>query len=130
MAMLCVLALERHGVKPSDGDILVTGAAGGVGSVAVALLAKLGYTVAAVTGRPAEADYLRQMAIVSMAVNQLVEAMDLLERSQGGTALRESGSFHRRQRDFRAMPLHINVHQDRVTHQVGRLVLGIELDAF
>ncbi len=79
---------------------------------------------------PTEADYLRQMAIVSMAVNQLVEAMDLLERSQGGTALRESGSFHRRQRDFRAMPLHINVHQDRVSHQVGRLVLGIELDAF
>jgi len=79
---------------------------------------------------PSEADYLRQMAVVSMAVNQLVEAMDLLERSQGGTALRESGRFERRRRDFRAMPLHINVHQDRVTHQLGRHVLGIELEPF
>jgi acrylyl-CoA reductase (NADPH) len=60
-AMLCVLALERHGVKPSDGEIVVTGAAGGVGSVAVAVLAKLGYSVAAVTGRPQEADYLKQL---------------------------------------------------------------------
>ena len=60
-AMLCVLALERHGVKPEHGEIVVTGAAGGVGSVAVALLAKLGYTVAAVTGRPAEADYLKSL---------------------------------------------------------------------
>lgn len=58
-AMLCVLALERHGVTPDQGEVLVTGAAGGVGSVAVALLAKLGYDVAAVTGRPHEADYLR-----------------------------------------------------------------------
>lgn len=57
-AMLCVLALERHGITPASGDVLVTGAAGGVGSVAVALLAKLGYRVVASTGRPAEADYL------------------------------------------------------------------------
>ncbi len=60
-AMLCVMALERHGLKPADGEVLVTGAAGGVGSVAVALLAKLGYQVAAVTGRPQEADYLREL---------------------------------------------------------------------
>lgn len=60
-AMLCVLALERHGVKPADGPVVVTGAAGGVGSVAVALLARLGYSVAAVTGRPQEADYLKQL---------------------------------------------------------------------
>ena len=60
-AMLCVLALERHGVKPADGEILVTGAAGGVGSVAVTILAKLGYTVVAVTGRPQEADYLKSL---------------------------------------------------------------------
>jgi acrylyl-CoA reductase (NADPH) len=60
-AMLCVLALERHGVTPDKGEIVVTGAAGGVGSVAVAVLAKLGYQVAAVTGRPQEADYLRQL---------------------------------------------------------------------
>ncbi len=60
-AMLCVLALERHGVKPTDGEIVVTGAAGGVGSVAIALLAKLGYSVVAVSGRPAEAEYLKQL---------------------------------------------------------------------
>ena len=57
-AMLCVLALERHGVAPGNGEVLVTGAAGGVGSTAVALLAKLGYEVAAVTGRVEESDYL------------------------------------------------------------------------
>ena len=58
-AMLCVLALERHGVKPASGPVLVTGAAGGVGSVAIALLAKLGYQVTASTGRASEADYLK-----------------------------------------------------------------------
>ena len=50
-AMLCVLALERHGVRPDSGPVLVTGAAGGVGSVAIALLARLGYQVTASTGR-------------------------------------------------------------------------------
>ena len=60
-AMLCVLALERHGIKPTAGEIVVTGAAGGVGSVAIALLAKLGYRVVAVSGRPAEAEYLKQL---------------------------------------------------------------------
>jgi acrylyl-CoA reductase (NADPH) len=58
-AMLCVLALERHGVKPGDGEVLVTGATGGVGSVATALLAGLGYRVIGSTGKAAEADYLR-----------------------------------------------------------------------
>lgn len=57
-AMLCLQALERHGVKPGDGDVLVTGATGGVGSVAVALLARAGHRVTAVTGKAAEADYL------------------------------------------------------------------------
>ncbi|MBC7996101.1 MAG: oxidoreductase [Rhizobacter sp.] len=57
-AMLCVLALERHGVKPSDGEVLVTGATGGVGSVATALLSGLGYRVIGSTGKAAEADYL------------------------------------------------------------------------
>ncbi len=57
-AMLCVMALERHGVTPDKGEIIVTGAAGGVGSVAVAILAKLGYTVVGVTGRPEERDYI------------------------------------------------------------------------
>jgi acrylyl-CoA reductase (NADPH) len=58
-AMLSVMALERAGLGPARGPIIVTGAAGGVGSVAVALLAKLGYTVAASTGRPEQADYLK-----------------------------------------------------------------------
>jgi acrylyl-CoA reductase (NADPH) len=60
-AMLCVLALERNGITPDRGPILVTGAAGGVGSVAIALLAKLGYTVIASTGRASEADYLKEL---------------------------------------------------------------------
>ncbi len=58
-AMLCVMALERHGMTPAHGPVIVTGAAGGVGSVAVALLAKAGWHVMASTGRPAEAAYLR-----------------------------------------------------------------------
>ena len=58
-AMLCVQALERHGLGPTEREVLVTGAAGGVGSVAVALLARAGYRVVAAPGRPAEADYLR-----------------------------------------------------------------------
>lgn len=69
-AMLCVLALERHGVTPDKGEIVVTGAAGGVGSVAVAVLAKLGYKVVGVTGRPQEADYIRSLG-----------ACEVLERS-------------------------------------------------
>jgi acrylyl-CoA reductase (NADPH) len=60
-AMLAVMALERHGLKPSSGAILVTGAAGGVGSVAIALLAKLGFNVVASTGRTEEADYLKSL---------------------------------------------------------------------
>ena len=60
-AMLCVLALERDLVTPDKGEVVVTGAAGGVGSVAVALLAKLGYRVVAVTGRPHEAAYLQEL---------------------------------------------------------------------
>jgi len=60
-AMLCVLGLEKHGVTPGKGEILVTGAAGGVGSIAIALLAKSGYTVVASTGRMDEADYLKSL---------------------------------------------------------------------
>lgn len=70
-AMLCVLALERHGVKPEQGEIVVTGAAGGVGSVATAVLSKLGYTVVAVSGRPEEADYIKSLG-----------AAEILERSR------------------------------------------------
>ncbi|MFN8935737.1 MAG: MDR family oxidoreductase, partial [Pseudomonadota bacterium] len=60
-AMLCVLALERHGLAPGAGEVLVTGATGGVGSVAVALLARLGHRVVAATGKPQEAAYLEQL---------------------------------------------------------------------
>src|SRR4051812_15285816 len=60
-AMLAVMALERHGLAPAHGGIVVTGAAGGVGSVAVAILAKLGYRVIASTGRPEQADYLKSL---------------------------------------------------------------------
>ncbi|ARU31186.1 alcohol dehydrogenase [Sulfuriferula sp. AH1] len=65
-AMLCVLALEKHGIKPEDGEILVTGASGGVGSVAILLLAKLGYQVTASTGRVSEADYLSRLGASSI----------------------------------------------------------------
>ncbi|MGE0210758.1 MAG: MDR family oxidoreductase [Parvibaculaceae bacterium] len=58
-AMLCVMALEEQGVKPADGDILVTGAAGGVGTVAISLLSKLGYAVTASTGRLSEEGFLK-----------------------------------------------------------------------
>ncbi len=67
-ARLCVMALERHGVTPDQGEILVTGAAGGVGSVAVAILSKLGYTVVGVTGRPEERDY-----IVGLGATEVLE---------------------------------------------------------
>ena len=65
-AMLCVLALEKHGVQPAAGDVLVTGATGGVGSVAVALLAKLGYRVVAATGKAAEANYLTTLGAAAV----------------------------------------------------------------
>jgi acrylyl-CoA reductase (NADPH) len=65
-AMLAVMALEDNGVEPAQGEVLVTGAAGGVGSVAIAILAKLGFTVAASTGRLAEAAYLRQLGAASL----------------------------------------------------------------
>ncbi|MEO3880070.1 acrylyl-CoA reductase (NADPH) [Rheinheimera fenheensis] len=60
-AMLCVMALQKHGVTPDSGEILVTGANGGVGSFAIAILAKLGYRVVAATGRVDEADYLKNL---------------------------------------------------------------------
>ena len=76
-SMLCVMALEKHGIAPARGEILVTGAAGGVGSVAVAILAKLGYTVVAATGRPQEGDYLKSLgATTIMDRKELTEAPD------------------------------------------------------
>jgi acrylyl-CoA reductase (NADPH) len=86
-SMLCVMALEKHGVKPASGEVLVTGAAGGVGSVAVAILAKLGYAVVAATGRPQEAAYLTSLgAKTIMDRKELTEAPDrplLSERFAG-----------------------------------------------
>jgi len=73
-AMLAVLALEDHGLEPARGEVLVTGAAGGVGSVAVALLARLGYRVAAVTGRPETEGYLRDLGAA-----RIVPRADLAE---------------------------------------------------
>jgi acrylyl-CoA reductase (NADPH) len=73
-AMLAVMALEDHGLTPGHGPVLVTGAAGGVGSVATALLAGLGYEVAAVTGRPEAADYLK-----SLGATQIVARADINE---------------------------------------------------
>jgi acrylyl-CoA reductase (NADPH) len=65
-AMLCVLALERHGVTPEHGEILVTGAAGGVGSVATVVLTRLGFTVVAVSGRPEESEYIKSLGAVEV----------------------------------------------------------------
>ncbi|SET93788.1 MDR family oxidoreductase [Paracoccus homiensis] len=92
-AMLCVLALERNGVTPKDGEVLVTGAAGGVGSVATALLAARGYHVAAVTGREAEHDYLR-----GLGAGSIIDRQDLtgkprpLAREQWAAAIDVAGS--------------------------------------
>ena len=73
-SMLAVMALEAHGLRPGDGPVLVTGAAGGVGSIAVALLAKLGHEVAAVTGRPETEAYLRDLG-----ASQIVPRADIAE---------------------------------------------------
>ncbi|MCZ0811986.1 MAG: acryloyl-CoA reductase [Pseudomonadota bacterium] len=73
-AMLSVMALEDHGLEPGHGPVLVTGAAGGVGSVATAILAHLGHEVAAVTGRPETGDYLRDLG-----ASQIVEREELSE---------------------------------------------------
>ncbi len=86
-SMLCVMALQRHGVRPESGEVLVTGAAGGVGSVAVAILARLGYQVVAATGRPQEANYLQSLgAATILDRKELTEAPDrplLSERYAG-----------------------------------------------
>ncbi len=65
-AMLCLMALERHGLKPSDGPVLVTGATGGVGSFAISLLAGAGYTVTAATGKASEEAYLKSLGATTI----------------------------------------------------------------
>ena len=69
-AMLAVMALEDHGLTPGNGPVLVTGAAGGVGSVATAILANLGYEVAAVTGRPETAEYLTSLGAIQIVARE------------------------------------------------------------
>ncbi len=69
-AMLCVMALERHGVQAGQGEVLVTGASGGVGSVAIALLSALGHRVVASTGKAAEHDYLRRLGAAEVIDRQ------------------------------------------------------------
>lgn len=69
-AMLSVMALETHGVSPDKGPVLVTGAAGGVGSVATAILSNLGYEVAGVTGRPETADYLKSLGATQIVARE------------------------------------------------------------
>jgi acrylyl-CoA reductase (NADPH) len=78
-AMLCILAIEREGVTPANGEVLVTGAAGGVGSVAIAVLAALGYRVVASTGRMHEANYLQGLGAA--------EVIDRTELSSPGKPL-------------------------------------------
>lgn len=74
-AMLAVMALEDHGLTPENGPVLVTGAAGGVGSVATAILANLGYEVAAVTGRPEMADYLKSLGATQIVAREEINAI-------------------------------------------------------
>ena len=76
-AMLCILAVEQHGVVPADGPILVTGAAGGVGSVAVAILNHLGYKVTATTGRPQESDSLE-----SLGASEVIDRKPFAEKAK------------------------------------------------
>ncbi|MDP2027569.1 MDR family oxidoreductase [Sulfuriferula sp.] len=92
-AMLSVLALEKHGIKPGDGPILVTGASGGVGSVAIVLLAKLGYEVVASTGHPSEADYLKSLgASEIIAREQLAAPGKPLQKERWAGAVDTVGS--------------------------------------
>ena len=83
-AMLSVMALEDHGLKPAAGPVVVTGAAGGVGSVATAILAKLGYHVIASTGRASEADYLKHLGAA-----EIIDRAEL--RRRPGRSTRSAG---------------------------------------
>ena len=86
-AMLCVLALEEHGASPADGEILVTGATGGVGSVATAVLSRLGFTVVAVSGKPEENEYLKNLGAAEVLDRATFAepGKPLAERALGGS---------------------------------------------
>ena len=135
-AMLAVMALERHGLTPDQGPVVVTGAAGGVGSVAIALLAKLGFQVIASTGRPQEADYLKGLGAT--------EIIDRAELSGPAQAARQGalgrrhrlGRFHharqcavddeiwRRGRGLRPCRRHGPADQRRPVHFAGGVTFG------
>lgn len=87
-AMLCVLALERHDLRPDAGTVVVTGASGGVGSVAVSLLAHLGYRVAAVTGRTSEEPYLR-----GLGATEIVDRAELTGPARPLASVRWAGAI-------------------------------------
>jgi acrylyl-CoA reductase (NADPH) len=92
-SMLCVLGIEAGGVQPSDGPIVVTGAAGGVGSVAIAILSKLGYDVTAVTGRPEQQEYLGSLgATAFLTREEMSEAPKPLEAETWAGAVDAVGS--------------------------------------
>ncbi|MDA7746921.1 oxidoreductase [Psychromonas sp.] len=92
-AMLCVLALEKHGITPDKGDILVTGANGGVGSFAVSILAKLGYTVIASTGRVEQAEYLKKLGATEVIDRAtLTEPGRPLAKERWAAAIDSAGS--------------------------------------
>jgi acrylyl-CoA reductase (NADPH) len=93
-AMLCVMALERHGLTPAaGGDVLVTGATGGVGSIAITLLAKLGYRVVASTGRPHESDYLHGLGAAEIIDRRtLSEPGRPLQKERWAAAIDSVGS--------------------------------------
>jgi acrylyl-CoA reductase (NADPH) len=91
--MLCIMALECHGLTPAHGDVLVTGASGGVGSIAIALLAKLGYRVVASTGRLHEADYLQGLGAAEIIDRRtLAEPGRPLQKERWAAAIDSVGS--------------------------------------
>lgn len=92
-AMLCVLALERHGITPESGEIAVSGASGGVGSVAVAILAKLGYRVVAISGKPELTPWLIELGASSVILRDSISAAARpLESEQYAGAIDTAGS--------------------------------------
>lgn len=86
-AALCVLALRHHGIQPGTGEILVTGATGGVGSVAIMLLSSMGYSVTAATGKSADSDYLRRLG-----AHQIIDRSELVEPGKPMQRLRWAGA--------------------------------------
>ena len=98
-AMLAVMALEQHGLEPGDGEVLVTGGAGGVGSVAIALLARLGHQVTASTGRQASHDYLR-----SLGASAVIDRAELAEPGSRPLGIRALRRLHRQRRRHDARP--------------------------